>query len=98
MEHSLCCEIVLVLLRTSILPGQNLSTKSDDPTDGLINQGPKSESVVDKVMVSRQTPQVTEATIKVLREGGNAFDTFITAVLLQQLVVPHMVSHWGIMT
>jgi len=49
-------------------------------------------------MVSTQAPQVTEAALNVLREGGNAFDAFITAVLLQQVIEPHMVSHWGIMT
>lgn len=78
--------------------GQNLPKRPDDPTDPLINQGPKKEAIGRQVMVSTQVPTVTEAAVKVLREGGNAFDAFITAVLLQMVVEPHMVSHWGIMT
>jgi len=77
---------------------QNLSTRPDDPTDPLINQGPKSEAVGEQVMVSTQTPLVTETAVQVLRNGGNAFDAFITAVLLQMVVEPHMLSHWGVMT
>ena len=80
------------------MSAQNLSTSPDDPTDPLINQGPKSLATGSEVMVSTQTPQVTEAALNVLKQGGNAFDAFITAVLLQQVVEPHMVSHWGIMT
>jgi hypothetical protein len=63
--------------------GQNLSKRPDDPTDPLINQGPKKEAIGRQVMVSTQVPTVTEAAVRVLREGGNAFDAFITAVLLQ---------------
>ena len=77
---------------------QNISTRPDDPTDPLINMGYKSEAVGEKVMVSTQTPQVTEAAVQVMRDGGNAFDAFITAVFLQMVVEPHMLSHWGVMT
>ena len=90
--------LTLICSFMSLAYAQNLSTGSDDPTDPLINQGPKSEAVGDEAMVSTQTPQVTEAALEVLRQGGNAFDAFITAVLLQQVLEPHMVSHWGVMT
>lgn len=69
-----------------------------DPTDPRVLQGPKKEAVGDRAMVSTQSPMVTEAALDVLRDGGNAFDALITAVLLQQVTEPHMVSHWGIMT
>lgn len=38
---------------------------------------------------------VSEAALKVLREGGNAVDAAITAAFLQQVTEPHQVSAWG---
>src|SRR5687767_5356029 len=72
-----------------------LPTSPTDPRDPLLNQGPKSVAVGDKVMVSTQLPIVTETALKVLREGGNAFDAFITAVFLQNVVDYHQVSLFG---
>jgi len=92
------CFMVMNAMWVSPVQGQNLSTRSDDPTDPLINPGPKKEAIGKQVMVSTQVPCVTETAVNVMREGGNAFDAFITAVLLQIVVEPHMVSHWGIMT
>lgn len=71
-----------------------LPTTGNDP---LIVQGPKGVAK-GKMMVSTQTAQVTAAALEVLKDDGNAIDAFITAVLLQQVVEPHMVSPWGIMS
>jgi gamma-glutamyltranspeptidase/glutathione hydrolase len=69
-----------------------------DVKSRLLNQGPKEEAIGDKVMVSTQLPQATECALKVFRDGGNAFDAFITTVLLQQVIEPHMLGHFGVMT
>lgn len=66
--------------------------------DRLLNQGPKDVAIGDKVMVSTQLPQATECALNVFRDGGNAFDAFIATVLLQQVVEPHMLGHFGVMT
>jgi gamma-glutamyltranspeptidase / glutathione hydrolase len=68
-----------------------------DPRDPLLNQGPKKEAVGDKVMVSTQLPIVTETALKVLRDGGNGMDAFITAVFVQQVADYHQVSIFGAM-
>ena len=62
--------IVMSLAAVGGIPAeaQNLSSKSDDPTDPLINQGPKSEAIGQEAMVSTQTPAVTEAALEVLHE------------------------------
>jgi gamma-glutamyltranspeptidase/glutathione hydrolase len=69
-----------------------------DSTNPLWNQGPKAEATGERAMVVTQTPLVTETALQVLRDGGNAFDAFITAVLLQQVTEPHMVSHFGVIS
>ena len=69
-----------------------------DPRDPALNQGPKVEAVGDKVMVATQLPIVTEAAVKVLRDGGNAVDAVITAVFLQHVNDIHQVSHFGAMS
>jgi gamma-glutamyltranspeptidase/glutathione hydrolase len=69
-----------------------------DPRDPLLNQGPKAEAIGEKVMVSTQLPIVTEAALKVLREGGNAVDAMITAVFMQHVNDYHQVSHFGAMS
>jgi gamma-glutamyltranspeptidase / glutathione hydrolase len=94
--------IVAVLLAASngpIMTAQNQAIPSvpTDPRDPLLNQGPKTEAVGDKVMVSTQLPIVTAAALKVLRDGGNAADAFITAVFLQNVVDFHQVELFGAM-
>jgi gamma-glutamyltranspeptidase/glutathione hydrolase len=95
--------VVMTLLVTSGLSarleaqtatGASLSADARDP---IHNQGPKKEAVGDKVMVSTQLPIVTEAALKVLREGGNAIDAYVTAVFLQNVVDYHQVSLFGAM-
>jgi gamma-glutamyltranspeptidase len=68
-----------------------------DPRGPLLVQGPKPEAIGDKVMVSTQSPIVTEACLKVLREGGNAVDAAITSVFLQHVVEYHQVMHFSSM-
>ncbi|MCK4746338.1 MAG: gamma-glutamyltransferase, partial [Bacteroidales bacterium] len=92
------CLLTILLIAVSPAGAQNLSGRPDDATDPMINPGPKQEAIGSEVMVSTQVPAATEAAVNVMRNGGNAFDAFITAVLLQIVVEPHMVSHWGIMT
>ncbi len=68
------------------------------PLDPRLNQGPKSEAVGDKVMVSTQLPIVTAGALQVLRDGGNAVDAMITAVFLQHVNDIHQVSVFGSMS
>jgi gamma-glutamyltranspeptidase/glutathione hydrolase len=69
-----------------------------NPQDSRLDQGPKAEAVGDKVMVSTQLPIVTEAALKVIRDGGNAIDAMVTAVFLQHVNDYHQVSHFGTMS
>lgn len=82
---------------SSMQTDKSLSTTPAD-IDPQLNQGPKEEAVGDRVMVSTQLPMVTEAALKVLREGGNAVDAMITAVFLQQVNDYHQVSNFGAMS
>jgi gamma-glutamyltranspeptidase len=66
-----------------------------DARDPLLNQGPKREATGAKVMVSTQLPIVTDAAVKVLREGGNAVDAMVTAVFLQHVNDYHQVMQFG---
>jgi len=95
---TILCLLGILLFTVSPVVAQNLTGRPDDATDPMINPGPKKEAIGTKAMVSTQVPAVTEAAVDVLKNGGNAFDAFITAVLLQIVVEPHMVSHWGIIT
>jgi photosystem II stability/assembly factor-like uncharacterized protein len=61
---ALCLMLMNAALVVPVL-GQNLSTRSDDPTDPLINQGSKKEAIGKKVMVSTMVPCVTEAAVDV---------------------------------
>ena len=54
-------------------------------TDPRLNQGFKAEAIGDQVMVSTQHPLITEAGVKVLRDGGNAVDALISMVFLQHV-------------
>jgi len=79
------------------IQSQIQSKTPTDPRDPLLIQGPKAEAVGDKVMVSTQSPIVTEVCLRVLREGGNAVDAAITSVFLQHVVEYHQVMHFGCM-
>ena len=84
----------LIAASSSAATGQQLP---DDPRHPIYNQGPKQEAVGEKVMVATQLPIVTETALRVLREGGNAIDAFVTAVFLQNVVDYHQVSLFGAM-
>ena len=68
------CLMMLVLLMISPLRAQNLSSRPDDATDPMINPGPKQEAIGSQAMVSTQVPAATEEAVKIMRNGGNAFD------------------------
>lgn len=80
---------------TSLQAQQPLPT---DPTDPRLNHGPKASATGERVMVSTQLPVVTEGAVQVLRDGGNAVDAMITAILLQHVNDYMQVSHWGSMS
>jgi len=84
-------------LFVNITQSQIQTQTPTDPRDPLLIQGPKPEAVGNKVMVSTQSPIVTEACLKVLQEGGNAVDAAITSVFLQHVVEYHQVMHFSSM-
>jgi gamma-glutamyltranspeptidase/glutathione hydrolase len=92
--------MLYVVLTISMTVAQRAVTQQvpADPTDPLLNEGPKSEAVGDQVMVSTQLPAVTQAALKVLRDGGNAVDAFVTAVFMQHVQDYHQVSVFGAMS
>jgi gamma-glutamyltranspeptidase/glutathione hydrolase len=93
--------MVLILagvFQTHDLLAQAKKALPTDPRDPRLNQGPKEEAIGEKVMVCTQLPIVTEAALRVLREGGNAVDAMITAVFLQHVNDYHQVSHFGAMS
>ncbi len=93
--------LVAVLLAGGLGVAQQRALPADlpaDPRDPALNQGPKAAARGQQVMVSTQLPIVTEAALKVLREGGNAVDAMVTAVFLQHVNDYHQVSHFGAMS
>lgn len=74
---------------------QNHMDIPDDPTDPLLNQGPKTMAVGDNVMVSTQSAAATNAALRVLKEGGNAADAAIASVFLQHVTEYNQVMHFG---
>jgi len=89
MRNVLCRIVMSAALLAGVLGSQ---------TDPRLEQGPKPEAVGDKAMVATQLPIVTEAALKVLKEGGNAVDAMVTAVFLQHVNDFHQVSHFGAMS
>lgn len=88
---------VFCLIFTKTSPSQLQTKTPTDPRDPLLIQGPKPEAIGDRVMVSTQSPIVTETCLKVLRGGGNAVDAAITSVFLQHVVEYHQVMHFSSM-
>lgn len=100
--RTLFTAIVLMIIAGGIIfapTGQTQNQKKiiDDPRDPLLNQGPKLEGLGEKMIVSTQSVTVTEAALKVLREGGNAVDAYITSVFLQHVTEYNQVLHFGSM-
>jgi gamma-glutamyltranspeptidase/glutathione hydrolase len=91
-------KISTTLFAAALLAGAVEAQVPTDPRDPALNQGPKAEATGEKVMVSTQLPIVTEAALKVLRDGGNAVDAMVTAVFLQHVNDIHQVSHFGAMS
>lgn len=91
--------VLAALLGTGPIAGQQAGSQvPNDARDPRLNQGPKQEAIGERVMVSTQLPIVTDAALKVLRDGGNAVDAMITAVFLQHVNDFHQVSHFGAMS
>jgi gamma-glutamyltranspeptidase/glutathione hydrolase len=53
-------------------------------------QGPKPIARSSEAMASSSHPQVTQAILKVLQDGGNAVDAMLTAIPLQHVLEPQM--------
>lgn len=58
-------------------------------------QGPKPVVTAAKAMVSSSHPEVNRAMLEVLKKGGNAVDAMITALILQPILEPQMVTLAG---
>lgn len=65
------------------------------PGQPVPEQGPKPLAVGERAMVSTSHPAVTEAMLRVLREGGNAVDAVLTAIPLQAVIEPQMTTIAG---
>jgi gamma-glutamyltranspeptidase / glutathione hydrolase len=86
----------MTVLTLSLAAG--ISSGLAQTPDPRLNQGPKPEAVGRHAMVSTQLPGSTEAALEVLRNGGNAVDAMITAVILQHVLDTHQNSHFGTMS
>lgn len=53
-------------------------------------QGTKPVATAPKAMVSTSNPEVTKAALEVMKNGGNAVDAMITALILQPILEPQM--------
>ena len=95
MKHALPGGLALAALLAASAPALAQPTGSRDP---LLNQGPKAVATSDGGMVATQLPNVTRAAVRVLEDGGNAVDAFVTAVFLQHVEDYHQVSHFGAMS
>lgn len=62
------------------------------------NPGPKKPVTNVKAATSTDNAIVTEAILKVLREGGNAVDAAIAGCMVQATVEPFMTNHTGTVT
>jgi gamma-glutamyltranspeptidase / glutathione hydrolase len=67
----------------------------EDTIETGAEQGPKPVARAATAMVSAAHPSVADAMAGVLRDGGNAMDAVLTAVLLQAVVEPQMTSLAG---
>ena len=88
----------LVLAATLAAASAGSAQEHRDSRDPLLNQGPKAVATAGGGMVATQLPNVTEAALRVLEDGGNAADAFVTAVFLQHVEDFHQVSHFGAMS
>ncbi len=97
MTHTLQLSLALAVALAATT-SVSLAQKSADSRDALLNQGPKALASGESAMVSTQLPNVTRAALRVLADGGNAVDAFVTAVFLQHVEDTHQVSHFGAMS
>ena len=90
--------LALALLAALAVTSAGLAQEPSGSRDPLLNQGPKAVATSDGGMVATQLPNVTQAALRVLEDGGNAADAFVTAVFLQHVEDFHQVSHFGAMS
>ena len=89
---------LVVTVALAVTDAGGFVQESQEFRDVLLNQGPKDLASGEKAMVSTQLPNVTRAAVRVLEDGGNAVDAFVTAVFLQHVEDTHQVSHFGAMS
>lgn len=87
-----------ILSSASLFTQQKKTLDLTDPSDPLLNQGPKKEAIGDLFMVSTQLASSTMAAVEVLENGGNAVDAALTALFVQQVHDYHMVFLFGSMS
>ena len=97
MKSTLRCGLVLAAA-LAVVSSLGLAQEQRDSRDPLLNQGPKAVATAENAMVATQLPNVTQAALRVLEDGGNAADAFVTAVFLQHVEDTHQVSHFGAMS
>ena len=89
--------LIVAVAMSGAVPAVATAQVPTGPTDPLLNQGPKAVATGERVMISTQLASVTEAALRVLRDGGNAADAAITATLLQNVQDFHQVHLFGSM-
>ena len=77
--------LISILASASLFTQQKKTLDLTDPSDPLLNQGPKKEAIGDLFMVSTQLASSTMAAVEVLENGGNAVDAALTALFVQQV-------------
>ena len=92
------CFSIVAIVSTTLFTQQKKTYDLADPTNPLLNQGPKKEAIGDKFMVSTQLASSTMAAVEVLEKGGNAVDAALTALFVQQVHDYHMVFLFGSMS
>ncbi len=90
--------ILLFAFSAGLAQNKKMDFGPTNPDHPEINQGPKTEAIGGKGMVSTQLASSTLAALDVLKSGGNAVDAALTAMFVQQVHDYHMVFLFGSMS